>query len=80
MRQVVGLLRVIGKSDLVAFYNQILSYKAAGAEKLPSLEEFLTLASGSKPQPTQVFDQETDKKLEAEALRRFEERQKRIGR
>ncbi len=79
MRQVVGLLRVIGKADLVEFYNQILSYKAAGNPKLPSLDEFLALASNKEPIAPKSFDEKTDKMLEAEALKILAERQKRHG-
>ncbi len=79
-RLVQRLLKVIGRSELIGFYNQILSYKAAGNQKLPSLEEFLALASGKDQEaPISSFDEDTDKILEAQALKRLAERQRHNG-
>ena len=76
MRQVDGLLHVIGRADLVEFYNQTLSYSMVQGVKLPSLNEFLALTlSGHKNEPTS-FDDKTDKAFEAQALKRLHERQK----
>lgn len=74
MRQVHALLKIIDRADLVEFYNTTLSYAAAGrAKKLPSLEEFLALASNETPKEQNVFDEKTDKVLEEQAKRRLEE-------
>lgn len=76
MRQVKGLLTVIGRADLVEFYNQLLSYATVHGAKLCSLDEFLTLSSGKDAPLPKGFDDETDKRLEAEALKRLSERQR----
>lgn len=77
LRQVVKLLHIVERTDLVEFYNRILSYRMAGQVEIPSLEEFLSLASGKDKTSAKVFDEKTDKALEAEALKRLNERQKR---
>lgn len=73
-RQVSGLLKVIHKNGLVAFYESALSYKAWGDGKIPSLNEFL--GTSLDQSDAKVFDEDTDKFLEAQALKRFEERLK----
>ena len=73
MRQVCGLLKVINKDNLVQFYNSILSYGTIHGAKLPSLNEFLD-ASLEHDEGASSFDSETDKILEAEALKRLNER------
>ncbi len=81
MRQVSGLLKVINKSDLIDFYNSILSYRAFQGAKLPSLNEFLdlSLSEGPKDQKDEkVFDEKTDKFLEEQALKRLEEGRKNV--
>lgn len=80
MRQVHGLLKVIGRADLVEFYYQVLSYATVQGQKLPSLEEFLTLTSNEEGEAPKVFDNKTDKFLEEQALKRLNERQKVNGR
>jgi hypothetical protein len=79
MRQVFGFLRIIHRADLVEFYNQLLSYGTVHGAKLCSLEEFLNLTSGKEHTAPKSFDENTDKVLEAEALKRFAERQKQYG-
>ena len=76
-RQVSGLLRVINKAKLTDFYDQAVSYKAWGDGKIPSLNEFLS--SSLSESTEKVFDEDTDKFLEAQALKRFEERLKKNG-
>ena len=82
LRQVVKFLRLVGHLELVEFYEQSLSYRMAAQKELPSLEEFIALASnkdkdGNAPK---VFDEKADKFLEAEAMKRLAERQKQNGR
>lgn len=76
-RQVSGLLKVINKASLTAFYDSALSYKAWGDGKIPSLNEFLS--SSLNQGPEKVFDEDTDKFLEMQALKRFEERLNKNG-
>jgi hypothetical protein len=78
MRQVVGLMKVINRADMVSFYNSILSYRASQSPKLPSLEEFLSVALKDKDQKENVFDEKADKQLEQYALKRLEERRKNV--
>lgn len=79
MRTVAGLLKVINKSDLVDFYNNLLTYGSIHGAKLPSLNEFLELSSKEKNQEPNNFDESTDKILEAAALKRLEERRLKHG-
>jgi len=80
MRQVHGLLRVIGKADLVEFYNQLLSYGTIHGSKLPSLDEFLHLSLNEGAEEAKAFDEKTDKLLEEQALKRLQERRMKNGR
>lgn len=80
MRQVHGLLLVIGKADLVQFYNRLLSYGTIQGVKLPSLHEFLRLSSNSSEEPEKTFDESTDRFLEEQALKRLNERRSINGR
>lgn len=79
MRQVVGLLKVIGKAQLIDFYNQLLSYGTIQGAKLPSLNEFLATSLGSDQNQDSGFDSETDKAFEEIALKRLRERQAHNG-
>lgn len=79
MRQVDGFLRVIGKADLVEFYNQLLSYATVHGQKLPSLDEFLQLTSKQGAEAPKVWDEKTDKFLEERALKRLHERRGQLG-
>jgi hypothetical protein len=74
MRQVSGLLKVINKSDLVEFYNSLLSYGTIHGAKLPTLNEFLGASLNKDQDAVPQFDDATDKILEAEALKRLNER------
>lgn len=76
MRQVSGLLKVINRSDVVDFYNSILSYRVAQAKEFPSLNEFLELSLNESPKEQNSFDEKADKVLEAHALKLLEERRK----
>ena len=76
MRQVAKLLRVIGRANLIDFYNNTLSYGTIHGAKLPSLSEFLELTLKETPKDGASFDDNTDKFLEAEALKRLEERRR----
>jgi hypothetical protein len=76
MRQVFGLIQVIHKSEKTEFYNRLLSYGTIHGVKLPSLNEFLSLTSSKGENGPKEFDEETDKFLEAEALKRLHERRK----
>lgn len=73
------LLRLATRGELGDIYYQNLSYRLATAEKLPSLQEFLSLASKKSGNEPIDFDDVTDKKLETEAFKRLAERQKRHG-
>jgi len=73
MRQVVGLLTVIGKADITDFYNNTLSYATVHGTKLPSLDEFLRL-SLNEGGSSNSFDENTDKFLEEQALKSLNER------
>lgn len=79
MRQVAGLLKVIDRAGLVEFYNQLLSYGTIHGAKLCSLEEFLALTSGKGKEEPKGFDEDTDKFLEAQALKRLHERSQKHG-
>ena len=75
MRQVVGLLKVINKSESVQFYYSALSYKAWSDGKIPSLNEFLNAGLNKDSQvSTSDFDDETDKLLERHARKVLEQR------
>lgn len=76
-RLISGLFKVINKSKLTDFYESAVSYKAWADGKIPSLSEFLS--SNLKHEPDIVFDEKTDKILEEQALKRFEERLKKHG-
>lgn len=67
-------MQVIHRADLVQFYNQLLSYGTVHGAKLCSLDEFLALSSGNSGNEPKAFDADTDKILEAEALKRLAER------
>lgn len=74
-RQVVGLLAVIQKSDLIAFYTSSLSYRYSQAKELPSLNEFLALSLKEKTDEV-AFDDKTDELLEKHALKLLEQGRK----
>ncbi len=74
MRQVVKLLRVIGKASLTEFYESALSYRFSQREEMPSLTEFLSLTLGETAKESQSFDVNSDKFLEEQALKRLNER------
>lgn len=75
MRQVACLLKVINKSKWTDFYLSALSYRAWGGQNMPSLTEFLESSlDETSENKTEKFDPETDKFLELQALKRFEER------
>jgi hypothetical protein len=78
MRQVTAFLKIIDKSNLIDFYNSILSYGLIHGAKLPSLDEFLD-SSKPKEEKASNFDEKTDKLLEAEALKRLNERRGTFG-
>lgn len=73
MRQLKGMLQTINKAHLVEFYNDILSYGTVHGAKLPSLEEFLAASLNESAESVSSFDQSTEEKLEALALKRLEE-------
>ncbi len=75
-RQVFGLLQILTRSDLVRFYEQILSYRIAGQTEIPTLNEFLSLSLGESPDAPKAFDEKTDRFLEEQALKRLMERRK----
>lgn len=80
MRQLTGLLKVIDKAHLIAFYDSLLSYATVQGQKLPSLTEFLALSLNQEDQDVSGFDEKTDKELEALALARIAERNLQHGR
>lgn len=69
---------MISRADLVDFYHSILSYATVQGAKLPSLNEFLDLSLKETDKSQTVFDENTDKFLEAQALKRLEERRKSV--
>lgn len=75
MRQVAGLLKAINKARLVEFHQSVLSYMASRNPKFPSLDEFLTASLNENNGEEKVFDENTDKVLEAHALKRLQENQ-----
>lgn len=75
MRQVQGLLKVIGKAELVEFYETMLSYAVVQGVELPSLDAFLAVSSDKEVKEPKAFDEDTDKFLEMQALKRLNERQ-----
>ncbi len=79
LRQVTGLLKVINRAELTDFYHSLLSYATVHGQKLPSLPEFLDLTLTDSEKEQTVFDEKTDKFLEAQALQRLEERRQRGG-
>jgi hypothetical protein len=78
MRQVRGLLQVIGKADLVDLYYAVLSNRLYQGQDLPSLEQFLFMSLNNGEEP-QGFDEKTDKLLEEQALKRLYERRVKNG-
>ena len=72
-------MEVIGRADLVEFYNTVLSYRMAHQKEIASLDEFLALSSGKEPKEPKSFDNSTDTFLEQQALKRLAERQKEYG-
>ncbi len=79
MRQVVGLLRVIQRADLVRVWDAGLSYRIGAQKDFPSLPDFLNLTSGKDAEPIKAFDEKTDRLLEEQALKALAERQKEHG-
>lgn len=77
MRQVAHFLKIIHRAELIDFYNDLLSYGTIHGAKLPSLGDFL--GTNLKESTTSTFDEKTDKILEAEALKRFEEKRRQLG-
>lgn len=77
MRQVAQFLKIIHRAELIDFYNSILSYGTIHGAKLPSLNEFL--GSNLQSSETSNFDPETDKAMEAIALKRLEEKRRELG-
>ena len=78
-RQVQGLLKIIRRADLIDFYNSILSYAVVHDKKLCSLDEFLALTSSEEKKEPKAFDETTDRLLEAEALKRLNERRAKVN-
>lgn len=73
LRQVVGLIKIIRKSEMVEFYNDLLSYGTIHGVKLPSINEFLG-ASLEHTEEKTPFTKDVDEALEREAFKRLEER------
>ena len=77
MRQVVKLMRAVGRADLIDFYNSTLSYGTIHGAKLPSLNEFLDLTlNETRKEDSSTFDENTDRFLEEQALKKLEERRR----
>jgi len=75
MRQLVGLMKTINKNKVVEFYYQIVSYTTGTRiQKVPTLEEFLNVSLGGDDEKPNSFDEQTDKILEQQALKRLNER------
>ncbi len=72
MRQAAGLLKVIQKRNYIEFYDSALAYRYSQQEKLPSLEEFLSPLLGEEET---TFNEDADKFLEEQAVKRLKERQ-----
>lgn len=78
LRQVVGLIKVIRKTEKVDFYNEMLVHSIMYQIKIPSISEFFG-ASLEQDEPHTAFTEEVDIALEKEALRLLEERRKSLG-
>jgi hypothetical protein len=70
---------VIRRNESIEYYNLLVSYQTTKLAKLPSLDEFLGVAFNEKGEEPKGFDEKTDKVLEAEAMKRLEEKRKQRG-